>query len=105
LIHIALHCITLHCITLHFQTTALLGVHTLGKATIENSGYNGSWIEGQEHRMDTKFYRASLSLTADWFQKVCTKLVFFELCNYTVLFPFSMSIFFFKSEKYKNEFL
>jgi len=44
---------------------ALMGVHTLGRAKAENSGYNGWWVSGEDGRKFDNFYYVSL-LGAGW---------------------------------------
>jgi hypothetical protein len=41
-------------------TTALMGVHTLGRARIKNSGYNGRWTDIQNSRLFNNMYFVSL---------------------------------------------
>jgi len=47
------------------ESAALMGVHTLGRAKAENSGYNGWWTSGEDGAKFDNFYFVSL-LGAGW---------------------------------------
>ena len=38
------------------EVTALMGAHTLGQASIFNSGYNGPWVSGETSMFNNKYY-------------------------------------------------
>ena len=39
------------------ETVALLGAHTLGRASSANSGFNGAWISGQTSQFNNEYYK------------------------------------------------
>ena len=39
------------------ETVALLGAHTLGRASSENSGFSGTWIVGQANFFNNEYYK------------------------------------------------
>lgn len=48
------------------ETVALMGVHTLGKASRNNSGFMGKWVENEELMFSNSYYK--LLKDAMWFQ-------------------------------------
>ena len=39
------------------ETVALLGAHTLGRASSENSGFSGTWINGEANFFNNEYYK------------------------------------------------
>ena len=44
------------------ETVALLGAHTLGRASSENSGFSGTWIVGQANFFNNEYYKVNKKL-------------------------------------------
>ena len=40
-----------------FKVAALMGAHTLGSMSRNNSGYRGPWISGEANKFDNRYYR------------------------------------------------
>jgi len=58
------------------ETVALLGVHTLGRAMTNQSGFEGSWVhqEGhhQEERLNNEYFKSLANSSLGWFQEANT---------------------------------
>ena len=39
------------------ETVALLGAHTLGRASSDNSGFSGVWINGEANFFNNEYYK------------------------------------------------
>ena len=39
------------------ETVALMGAHTLGKASSGNSGFSGVWIKGEGDMFNNEYYK------------------------------------------------
>ena len=39
------------------ETVALMGAHTLGKASSDNSGFSGPWISGGTQFFNNEYYK------------------------------------------------
>jgi len=66
------------------EVTALMGAHTLGNAEITNSGFHGTWVQGEAGQFNNKYYSNMLvDAGVDWKlrQRPCTKLVDSSLCS------------------------
>eukprot|EP00091_Calanus_sinicus_P008647 TRINITY_DN207_c0_g1_i12.p1 TRINITY_DN207_c0_g1~~TRINITY_DN207_c0_g1_i12.p1 ORF type:complete len:462 (+),score=130.76 TRINITY_DN207_c0_g1_i12:106-1491(+) len=58
------------------EVTALMGVHTLGKADIFNSGFHGTWVNNQQGYFNNQYYINIANSSLGWraFQKPCENL-------------------------------
>jgi len=67
------------------EVTALLGAHTLGKADIFNSGFNGVWVNNEQGYFNNKYYSNLANDSINWrqVQRDCTNLnnVDTDLCK------------------------
>jgi len=60
------------------EVTALMGAHTLGNAEILNSGFHGTWVQGEAGQFNNKYYSNMLTVAGiDWKlrQRHCTRLL------------------------------
>jgi len=48
------------------ETVALLGAHTLGRASSENSGFSGTWIVGQANFFNNEYYKKLVDSNLSW---------------------------------------
>jgi len=48
------------------ETVALLGAHTLGRASSANSGFNGAWISGQTSQFNNEYYKKLSDASLTW---------------------------------------
>ena len=39
------------------ETVALLGAHTLGRASSDNSGVSGTWVVGEANFFNNEYYK------------------------------------------------
>jgi len=53
------------------QVTALMGVHTLGKADIFNSGFHGTWVNNEQGYFNNRYYTNMVNSSLNW--KLVTK--------------------------------
>jgi catalase (peroxidase I) len=56
------------------ETVALMGAHTLGKATTDNSGFKGAWISGATLLFNNDFYKVSKYLLTRFMNTALQKL-------------------------------
>jgi len=67
------------------QVTALMGAHTLGKADIFNSGFNGVWVNDEQQYFNNKYFSHLTDQEVNWrsVQRACPKLksVDTDLCE------------------------
>jgi len=48
------------------ETVALMGAHTLGRASSENSGFNGPWITGETQWFNNEYYKKLVDTDLSW---------------------------------------
>merc|ERR1711970_929941 len=48
------------------ETVALLGAHTLGRASSENSGFSGTWIVGEANFFNNEYYKKLVDSSLSW---------------------------------------
>eukprot|EP00091_Calanus_sinicus_P024255 TRINITY_DN8594_c0_g1_i2.p1 TRINITY_DN8594_c0_g1~~TRINITY_DN8594_c0_g1_i2.p1 ORF type:complete len:297 (+),score=71.46 TRINITY_DN8594_c0_g1_i2:81-893(+) len=48
------------------EVTALMGVHTLGKADIFNSGFHGTWVSNEQGYFNTQYYKNMANSSLGW---------------------------------------
>jgi len=48
------------------ETVALLGAHTLGRASSENSGFSGTWINGEANFFNNEYYKKLSDSSLTW---------------------------------------
>ena len=54
------------------ETVALLGAHTLGRASSDNSGFSGTWINGEATFFNNEYYKVGFVRVV-----YCFKIVFY----------------------------
>jgi len=54
------------------ESVALLGAHTLGRAMTNVSGFQGSWIDGQEERLNNQYFKSLVNSSLVWSQEANT---------------------------------
>merc|ERR1711874_388850 len=48
------------------ETVALLGAHTLGRASSDNSGFSGTWINGEANFFNNEYYKKLVDSSLTW---------------------------------------
>jgi len=48
------------------ETVALLGAHTLGRASTDNSGFSGTWIVGEANFFNNEYYKKLVDSGLTW---------------------------------------
>jgi len=48
------------------ETVALLGAHTLGRASSDNSGFSGTWIVGEANFFNNEYYKKLADSSLSW---------------------------------------
>jgi len=48
------------------ETVALLGAHTLGRASSDNSGFSGTWINGEANFFNNEYYKKLADSSLTW---------------------------------------
>ena len=48
------------------EVTALMGVHTIGKADIFNSGFHGTWVNGEQGFFNNQYFINMANSSLDW---------------------------------------
>ena len=48
------------------EVTALMGVHTIGKADIYNSGFHGPWVSDEQSLFNNQYYINMADSNLDW---------------------------------------
>merc|ERR1719209_2216597 len=51
------------------ESVALLGAHTLGRAMTNMSGFQGSWVDGQEERLNNQYFKSLVNSSLGWTQE------------------------------------
>ena len=51
------------------ETVALMGVHTLGSASTENSGFSGAWVQGGVRNLNNDYYKIMINSDNSWRQR------------------------------------
>ena len=59
------------------EVTALLGAHSLGSASKENSGYEGPWNPINSHSFSNTYYRMMIDPKMSWRQVVSLCTLFY----------------------------
>merc|ERR1719209_2624530 len=54
------------------ESVALMGAHTLGRAMTNMSGFQGSWIDGQEERLNNQYFKSLMNPSLGWMQEANT---------------------------------
>merc|ERR1711990_1331210 len=54
------------------ESVALLGAHALGRAMTDMSGFQGSWIDGQEERLNNQYFKSLVNSSLGWTQEANT---------------------------------
>merc|ERR1719209_1026417 len=54
------------------ESVALLGAHTLGRAMTDMSGFQGSWVGGQEERLNNQYFKSLVNSSLGWTQEANT---------------------------------
>merc|ERR1719209_2567348 len=55
-----------------YESVALLGAHTLGRAMTNMSGFQGSWINGEEERLNNQYFKSLVNSSLGWYQEANT---------------------------------
>lgn len=55
------------------ETVALMGAHTLGKASSGNSGFSGVWINGEGDMFNNEYYKRLVDSDLDWKHRDATR--------------------------------
>ena len=66
------------------EVTALLGAHSLGSASKENSGYEGPWNPINSHSFSNTYYRMMIDPKMSW-RQVVSKSTLFKLYSIDLL--------------------
>jgi len=51
------------------EVVALMGVHTLGGAETGNSGFKGSWVQGETSKFNNNYYSIMIDAANNWKQR------------------------------------